>query len=126
MASYEKPKQGPEQIKIFSSMVSALLKEKGWNAALLAKKSNLSKTTISRILRNDNDKGSTYQPTANIVTAVSLAFELDEDGWNELMLAAFPQIQIWHEGIKRHLSIDDVNEALYEQGLPLLGNTNDE
>lgn len=102
------------------------MQEKGWNAAFLAKESNLSKTTVSRILRDSNDKGRTYQPTANIVTAVCLAFKLDTAGRDKLLLAAFPQMAIWREGFQEHLSVHEVNCRLYEQGLPLLGNANDE
>jgi hypothetical protein len=33
---------------------------------------------------------------------------------------------IWREGLEQHLSVHEVNCRLYEQGLPLLGNANDE
>lgn len=122
----QQPRQGPGQTETFSNLVRGLLQEKGWNAAFLAKESNLSKTTVSRILRDSNDKGRTYQPTENIVTAVCLAFKLDTAGWGKLLLAAFPQMAIWREGFQEHLSVHDVNDRLYEQGLPLLGNANDE
>ncbi len=122
----QQPKQSPNQNETFSSLVQGLLQEKRWKAALLAEKSNLSKTTVSRILRDSNDKGSTYQPTANIVTAVSLAFELDIAGWEKMMLAAFPQMAIWREGFQEHLSVHDVNDRLYNKGFPLLGYANDE
>jgi len=122
----QQPKQSPNQIETFSSLVKGLLREKGWNAALLAKESNLSKTTVSRILRDSNDKGSTYQPTVNIVTAVCLAFKLDRAEWEKMILAAFPQMAVWREGFQEHLSVHDVNCRLYEQGLSLLGNANDE
>lgn len=122
----QQPRQGSGQTETFSNLVRGLLQEKGWNAAFLAKESNLSKTTVSRILRDSNDKGRTYQPTANIVTAVCLAFKLDTAGWDKLLLAAFPQMAIWREGFQEHLSVHDVNCRLYEQGLPLLGNANDE
>lgn len=78
------------------------------------------------MLRDSNDKGSTYQPTANIVIAVCLALKLDEAEWEKMILAAFPQMAIWREGLQEHLSVHDVNCRLYEQGLPLLGNANDE
>ena len=92
----------------------------------MAKESNLSKTTVSRILRNSNDKGNTYRPTTNIVMAVCLTFKLDMTECEKLMQAAFPEVVLWREGIEKHLSVHDVNEKLYEQGLPLLGNANDE
>ena len=122
----QQPRQGPGQTETFSNLVRGLLQEKGWNAAFLAKESNLSKTTVSRILRDSNDKGSTYQPTANIVMAVCCAFKMDTAEGDKLLLAAFPQWAIWREGLEQHLSVHEVNCRLYEQGLPLLGNANDE
>lgn len=122
----QEPRQGPGQSKTFSSLVNDLLRERGWSAAFLARESNLSKTTVSRILRDSNDKGSTYQPTGNIVVAVCFAFKLDEAGREKMMMAAFPQMAIWREGFQKHLSVHEVNCLLYEQGLPLLGNANDE
>ena len=122
----QQPGQGSGQNETFSSLVRGLLQERGWNAAFLAKESNLSKTTVSRILRDSNDRESTYQPTMNIVTAVSLAFKLDIAGWEKMKLAAFPQTAIWREGFQEHLSVHDVNDRLYEQGLPLLGIVDDD
>lgn len=122
----QQPSQGPDQTETFSSLVRALLRGKGWTAATLARESNLSKTTVSRILRNSNDKGNTYRPTTNIVMAVCLTFKLDMTECEKLMQAAFPEVVLWREGIEKHLSVHDVNEKLYEQGLPLLGNANDE
>lgn len=122
----QQPRQGPGQNETFSSIVKGLLQERGWSAAFLAKESRLSKTTVSRILRDSNDKGSTYQPIENIVMAVCYAFKLDETEGDKLSLAAFPEKAIWREGLKQHLSIHEVNCRLYELGLPLLGNANDE
>ena len=122
----QQPRQGPGQNETFSSIVKGLLQERGWSAAFLAKESRLSKTTVSRILRDSNDKGCTYQPTANIAVAVCLAFKLDKAERDKLLLAAFPQWAIWREGLEQHLSVHEVNCRLYEQGLPLLGNANDE
>lgn len=58
--------------------------------------------------------------------AVCCAFKLDEAEGKKLWLAAFPQWSIWIEGRKQKLSVYEINCRLYEQGLPLLGNANDE
>lgn len=122
----DQPKQSPQAEPSFTAAIIKLLQERGWNAARLGQESNLSKTTISRMLRNSNDKGSTYQPTVNAVTAIALALGLAEDEWKELLRTAFPEFAIWHQGFQKHIGVHDVNEQLYEQGLPLLGNANDE
>ena len=108
-------------IASFSGAVKHYMKRYGCTQAELAKKGNLSKTTVSRICRNSNDKGSTYQPTPNAVIAVSIALGLNEEEIQALVYAAFPEWEIWHQAIKRHLNIYETNALLYENGLPLLG-----
>ncbi len=115
-----------EQHLSFSLIVRHHLQKKGWKAAYLAQKSNLSKTTISRILRDRNDKGSSYLPTDSVVMSISLAFGLNRNEWEELTLAAFPERIIWLDALDHHDSVANTNVRLYEQGLPLLGNVKDE
>jgi len=119
------PKREKQHL-LFSSIVKHHLQKRGWTAAYLAQKSNLSKTTISRILRNKNDKGSSYLPTDGVVMAISLALKLSRNEWEELMLAAFPERMVWFDALDRHDSVAETNVRLYEQGLPLLGNVKDE
>ena len=88
----------------------------------LADMSNLSKTTISRILRDSNDKGQTYRPTASIVSAIAIALKVGRDGWERLLDAAFPERRIYLETLDCCGDIDEANARLYEAGLPLLGN----
>ena len=58
----------------FSQCVKHLLQEKVMDQKDLAAKSCLSEATISRILRNWNDKGATYRPTEEVIVAISLSF----------------------------------------------------
>ena len=88
----------------------------------LADMSNLSKTTISRILRDSNDKGQTYRPTESIVTAIAIALKVGRGGWERLMDAAFPERLICFEVLDCGGSVYEANARLDEAGLPLLGN----
>lgn len=114
-------KQGLENTHTLSTLVQQKLKDLGWTAAYLARQSNLSKTTISRIIRNSNDKGSSYLPTPSVVAALALAFGMDRNGWELLMNAAFPERVIWLSSLDSHANVMETNERLYDAGLPLLG-----
>ena len=102
------------------------MKTKGWNAARLAEMSNLSKTTISRIQRNSNDKGGPYNPTENAVAAIAIAFRIGQSGWRKLMFAAFPDRRIWLDSLEKGRSVIETNELLFDRGCPLLGNAKTE
>ena len=88
----------------------------------LVKSSALSKTTISRICRNNNDKGSSYLPTPSVVMAVSVGLKLSPAEAKELLFAAFPEMAHWSGFLESRLTIYEANEILYENGIPLLGN----
>ncbi|WP_368233262.1 helix-turn-helix domain-containing protein [Anaerotruncus rubiinfantis] len=119
--------QYKEDYKTFSEIVTQYMREKGITQAALAQKSKLSKTTISRICRDSNDKGSTYQAdSAGLVMAVSVGLGLSVKEKDMLMLAAFPEQAFWNDILENHMDIDDANALLYEQGYPLLGNNNEE
>ena len=89
----------------------------------LAAKSCLTETTISRILRNSNDKGADYRPTEQVVAAISLSFELGTEGYEILRRAAFPQVAIWQKALEDYKTVAEANEDLLKKGLPLLGST---
>lgn len=120
----EQTKQDPDnQYKSFSELVKGLMQDKKMTAADLSRASGLSKTTISRVLRDTNDKGQTYRPTDGIVAAIGLALGQGLDGWEKLLFAAFPERMIWRDAYLHKLSVADTNDLLYEEGLPLLGNS---
>ena len=110
----------------FSQCVRHLLKENGMTAAKLARESRLSKTTISRALRDSDDRGATYRPNEKMVIAISIALKLGLDGYEALREIAFPELIVMENGLKEKKSVDEVNDELYELGLPLLANTDDE
>ena len=106
----------------FSQCVDKLLKENGMTAAQLIKQSAISQTTVSRILRDANDKGATYRPTEKIVAAISITLKLDPDGYEALREIAFPELVIWKTALNGKKSVDDVNKELDDLGLPILTN----
>jgi len=118
-----KQPQNTDKYESFSSAVVRYMKEKGMTQSALVKSSALSKTTISRICRNNNDKGSSYLPTPSIVMAVSVGLKLSCAAAKELLFAAFPEMAYWSGFLERSLTIDEANEILYDNGLPLLGNS---
>lgn len=99
---------------------------KGYTQADLVRRSHLSKTTISRILRDDNDKGRTYQPKESVVVTLSLALELGIEEASTLYFTAFPERIFWPIFIDKKFSVSEANEVLYEYGLPLLDNAKEE
>ena len=114
--------QNIDKYENFSSAVVRHMKERETTQSDLVKSSALSRTTISRICRNNNDKGSTYLPTPAVVMAVSVGLKLSYDEAKALLFAAFPEMAYWSGFLERSLTIDEANESLYDNGLPLLGN----
>jgi len=118
-----KKPQNTDKYVNFSSAVVRYMKENGMTQSDLVKSSALSRTTISRICRNNNDKGSSYLPTLSIVMAVSVGLKLSCAEAKELLFAAFPEMAHWSGFLERRLTIYEANEILYDNGLPLLGNS---
>ena len=109
------------EIKTFSEIVNKHLQVKKMSQAELIRKSQLTRTTVSRICRNSNDKGSCYQPTDRVVMSICVALGLDKEETIEMFYAAFPYFPFWNEIIEKKMNIFEANELLDEQGLPLLG-----
>lgn len=87
----------------------------------LMAKANLSKTTVSRICRNKNDKGGSYKPTRRMVITICVALGLNKAEKDNLMKIAFPEEELWDLIIENKLDIFESNELLFEKNLPLLG-----
>jgi hypothetical protein len=88
----------------------------------LVDSSYLSIITIKRICRDWNDKGGFYKPSRSVVAAISIGLKLTPAEAEELKYIAFPEEKIWEEGIRRRLPIYEVNDLLYNEDLPPLGN----
>lgn len=117
-----------DEIINFPDAVERHLKRKHMKHGDLARKGHLSRTTISRLFRNDNDKGNgkAYRPAPEVVMCICIALNLDENETEELFLIAFPEWKYWKEITRRKLSIYDANELLDENELPTLGNSIEE
>ena len=106
----------------FSAAIMQHMKNKAITQSKLVQLSRLSKTTISRVLRNTNDKGASYRPTMAIVMAISVGLKLTYQEYEELLYIAYPETGYMKEVLGRCLTVDEANEILYDNGLPLLGN----
>ena len=115
----KQPEQSPEN-KRFSELVCKYLDRYGWSYAELARKSYLSKTTIHRIITNNDHRGNTYRTSVEAVAALVIAFQLNDEESNELFHAAFPQFWVWKEARDKHYSIEETNDLLFERGFPVL------
>ena len=112
----------PEQCNNFSDCIKYYMKNKKLNQKELITRSRLSRTTISRIVRNSNDKGDTYTPTLYVVAAISFGLKLTCAELKELYYYAYPEMKIWEQCLAEGKDIYDTNAILYEKGLHLLGN----
>ena len=83
----------------------------------LVRLSALSKTTISNILRNTNNKGKKYRPTPEVVMAISIGLKLTSEEFLELLYLAYPSMEHIKELLDKRLSIDEANITLYDKGL---------
>ena len=110
----------------FSECVNAHLKSKRKSRADLERLTGLSKARISRIVRNSNDRGSTYAPDIYDVMAISIGLKMNREEKEELFLAAFPEMKYWDEILDNGMDIDEADEVLYRQGLHQFRNDRDE
>ena len=119
-------RKNDNKVITFSDAVNRYLKTKRMTQADLIRKSELTRTTVSRICRNSNDKGSSYQPTDRVVMSICVAFGLNHTQTAEMFDLAFPYFPYWNEIIEKRMDIFQANALLDEQGLPLLGSQTEE
>ena len=118
-----KPEQRLKRNEVLSAFIIMHLNRLGWNCARLASESRLSKTTITRMVTGIDHLGRPYCASLNQILALILAFKLNDDEIKELFLAAAPQISICLEARDNKLSVDKVDDRLYNEGLPILSKT---
>ena len=124
---WKQTEQSPQSAEeTLASLVKRHMNAKHMRAAALARKSGLSKATVSRILNNTRSRrknGETvpYRASDRVVTAIAIGLRLDKSGWERLMDAAFPERRIWVEALDNHRDIIATNTRLEEEGLPTLG-----
>lgn len=111
------------EFKDFTVLVKQLMEAKNITRAELIEGSCLSKVTVSRILRNTNNKGSGYTPTMNVVSAICFGLKATDAEAEELLLSAFPQWKVGRKYFSKEYGIYDANSILDDNGLSPIGNT---
>jgi hypothetical protein len=104
----------------FNRLLRGYLDAQGHNDAWLARKTGLSKTTISRMVQNRDYRGRCYYPTVKSVIAVCLALKITEEQRWELFHLVFPEWEIYREAMTGGYSVALTNEMLEEAHLPTL------
>ena len=117
------PEQSPDNIRPLGDIIYQNLVKNDWLYADLARKTGLSKATIHRLVTNSDNRGSTYHTTIEVVHALAIAFQLDDTEFNELFLAAFPQLSILMEARRNKWSVEYTNKVLIEKGYPPITKT---
>lgn len=64
-----------------------------------------------------------YRPERNTIIAIILALGLTEGEGKELFYTAYPEEALWKEAVKNGLTLQETDELLYNNGLPLLRRT---
>lgn len=118
-SSQKQTKQNPP--RTFSQCVKRIIYQKRMTGAEFAEECHISEATVSRMIRDDNDKGATYTPSDDVIIAICLAMGLGEEGYNQLKNAADPRRAVLMQALKANLDVGETNERLYDAGLPLLG-----
>jgi transcriptional regulator with XRE-family HTH domain len=99
------------------------LNERRMSQAELARKSLLSASRICRICKDSNSQGSTFTITFRDVMALSFGFSLNREETTDLFFSAFPEAELWGDFLDKRMNIYEVNEVFYDNGLTLLGNS---
>jgi transcriptional regulator with XRE-family HTH domain len=109
--------------KCFSDWVRDKASEKKLTQAELIISSGLSRTTINRIFRNSNDKGSAYEVTMPVVKLLSVVLALNREEATEMLFSAFPDMELWGHFLDKKLGIAEIDIILDENGFDLWGRT---
>lgn len=120
---FKVPEQSPDNIRQLSDIIYHHLDKNDWLYADLARETGLSKATVHRLVANSDNRGNTYHTTIEVVYALAIAFQLDDTEFNELFLAAFPQLPILMEARRKKWSVEYTNKVLIEKGYPPITKT---
>ena len=90
------PKQSPTtrlgNTTAFVGAVKSYLTKKKMTQRDLAAKSGLSESMVSRMFKNLNGRGDTFDLTERMVYKIALGLNLGKNGYLELMEIAFPEL----------------------------------
>ena len=116
----KRPEPSPENILRFNKLLIGYLDEKGHNDAWLARKTGLSKTTISKMVQNKDYRGGYYCPSVESLVAVCLALDITAKQRWEMYSLVFPEHAIYFEAMNNGYSVAHTNAMLEEKNLPAL------
>ena len=119
---WKQAEQNPQRKQeAFSDLIKAYLKQKGMNAAELARRSKLSKATITRMTTNTDHRGHPFCPTYLDILKVSVALRIGKAGYQRLLEAAYPPAQELETLLEKCGDVAEADLWLEKKGLPLLG-----
>lgn len=117
----QQPKQSLDYKNALGILLNRHLAGRGWSPAQLARASGVPKPTVWRMVQI-GERERPYHPQIKTIIAIALALRLSEEEFDELFDAAYPGWLICRESIRKGRSVDDANEILFDNGLPLLIN----
>ena len=115
------PKQSPTtrlgNTTAFVRAVKPYLAKENWTQKTLAAKSGLTEAMVSRMFRNSNGRGDTFDLTERMVYKIALGLKLGKNGYLELMEIAFPEL---FEALGCGLTHTHLKDMLNDSGKPPL------
>lgn len=115
------PKQSPTtrlgNTTAFVRAVKPYLAKENWTQKKLAAKSGLTEAMVSRMFRNSNGRGDTFDLTERMVYKIALGLNLGKKGYLELMEIAFPEL---FEALGCGLTYTHLTDMLNDNGKPPL------
>ena len=115
------PKQSPTvrlgNTADFVRAVKPYLAKYNWTQKDLATASGMTEAMISRMFRNDNGRGDTFDLTERMVYRIAAALRIGRQGFLDLMDIAFPEM---FEALDRGDPPSCLNITLTEKGKPPL------
>ena len=115
------PKQSPTtrlgNTADFVGAVQQYLTKYKWNHRKLASTAGMSEAMISRMFRNDNGRGDTFDLTERMVYKIAAGLQIGKKGYLELMEIAFPEM---FEALDKGETPTFLNTTLMDKGKPIL------
>ena len=121
--SPNQPQNIDDRNKTFSDIIKGYLETRGITKAKFAKLCQISKSTVTKIIKNTNYKGTTYKPDVLAVMAICVGLKLTNMEAQNLFFTAFPEMMYLGSFLANSYDIDRANIVLYDEGLSILGNS---
>ena len=115
------PKQSPTtrlgNTTDFVRAVKPYLAKNEWTQKDLAEASGMTEAMISRMFRNDNGRGDTFNLTERMVYKIAAGLRIGRQGYWSLMEIAFPEL---FEALGQGDNPNRLNITLIDKGKPTL------